>query len=57
MGLDADKNSLQKEIEELEGEIEEIEKIILPIRYDMRLFSYWKKKRRNSREKKISFDQ
>ena len=32
MGLDEDKNSLLKEIEELESEIEEIEKSIPPIR-------------------------
>lgn len=35
MGLDEDKNSLLKEIEELENEIKEIEKSILPhsVRY------------------------
>jgi len=37
MGLDADKNSLLKEIEGLENEIEEIEKSIPPhsVRYEM----------------------
>jgi len=37
MGLDGEKNSLFKEIEELEKEIEEIEKSIPPhsVRYEM----------------------
>ena len=37
MGLDGGKNSLLKEIEELENEIEEIEKSIPPhsVRYEM----------------------
>ena len=37
MGLDEDKNSLLKEIEELESEIEEIKKSIPPhsVRYEM----------------------
>jgi len=56
MGLDGEKNSLFKEIEELEKEIEEIEKSIPPhsVRYEIVLLL--EKRKGNSREKKISFD-
>ena len=56
MGLDKNKSSLLKEIEELENEIAEIEKSIPPhsVRYEIVLLL--EKRKGNSREKKISFD-
>ena len=57
MGLDAEKGSLLKEIEELESEIKEIEKSIPPhsVRYE--IIQLLEKKEEELKGKKISFDQ